>query len=333
MHLPAFVASAAAVLLFAGSAAAAPPPACKGKDLIAALEKEDAAAYAKLVDTARKIPNAEGLLYRIEKEGLEPSWLFGTMHVTDDRLAKLPAEVKAAIGGSVTVALELDEVALDKPGLQKEMAEHIAARGVDPEGKGLDAFAPEDRRFLRRALDARGMKEVRPEIFRPWVLLTLVSTPACELARSAAGLEVVDVRIAEAGLAAGASVVGLETPAEQVEALSSISPQVAARLVAGMAKLGPALDDVFETMVGLYQRRQIGYLFGDPNLVGVGDVQSFTEFVEILVDKRNLTMRDRSLPLIEKGRAFIAVGALHLVGDKGLVELLRKEGFAVTRAY
>ena len=45
---------------------------------------------------------------------------------------------------------------------------------------------------------------------------------------------------------------------------------------------------------------------------------------------RNLRMRDAALPLLADGGAFIAVGALHLPGAIGLVELLRGAGFTVT---
>jgi uncharacterized protein YbaP (TraB family) len=326
---------AASALLFGGAAFAQTPPACTGKDLIAALQRDDPGAYAKLVEASGKIPNAEGLLYRIEKPGAPPSYLFGTMHVTDDRLAELPAEAKSAIQASKTVALELDEIALDKAGMQAKMGRQFAERGIDPAHQGLDAFREDDRALVKKALADRGLGAVPAEAFKPWVLLMFVSMPSCEMARAAAGLEVVDARIAKAGQAAGASIVGLEEVEEQIDALDSISPEVAARLVTGMLKLGPAFDDAFETMIGLYQRRQIGYLFGDLSMAGVAedDMGSFFEFMEILVDRRNVTMHDRALPLIDKGNAFIAVGALHLVGEKGLVELFRKSGHTVTRVW
>ncbi len=41
-------------------------------------------------------------------------------------------------------------------------------------------------------------------------------------------------------------------------------------------------------------------------------------------------MRDAALPLLEKGGAFIAIGALHLPGSDGLVALLRKAGFDIS---
>ena len=42
-------------------------------------------------------------------------------------------------------------------------------------------------------------------------------------------------------------------------------------------------------------------------------------------------MRDRSRDMLANGGAFIAVGALHLVGKTGLVALYRQEGYRVTR--
>ena len=42
-------------------------------------------------------------------------------------------------------------------------------------------------------------------------------------------------------------------------------------------------------------------------------------------------MAEGSKPHLEKGNAFIAVGALHLPGEEGLIELIRKQGYTVTR--
>jgi uncharacterized protein YbaP (TraB family) len=41
-------------------------------------------------------------------------------------------------------------------------------------------------------------------------------------------------------------------------------------------------------------------------------------------------MAEHAAPILANGNVFMAVGALHLPGDQGLVELLRKQGFTVT---
>jgi uncharacterized protein len=49
-----------------------------------------------------------------------------------------------------------------------------------------------------------------------------------------------------------------------------------------------------------------------------------------MLGTRNLGMRDKALPLLAEGGAFIGVGALHLPGRQGLVALFREAGYTVT---
>ncbi|MDZ7847866.1 MAG: TraB/GumN family protein [Owenweeksia sp.] len=50
-----------------------------------------------------------------------------------------------------------------------------------------------------------------------------------------------------------------------------------------------------------------------------------------LVDDRNLKWLEKLRPLLDDGNVFVAVGALHLPGENGLITLLRKEGYEVRR--
>jgi uncharacterized protein YbaP (TraB family) len=57
------------------------------------------------------------------------------------------------------------------------------------------------------------------------------------------------------------------------------------------------------------------------------------KFMGYIVDQRNLTMLERMKSRLKEGNAFIAVGALHLPGERGLLKLLEQEGFKVTAIY
>ncbi|NUS19483.1 MAG: polysaccharide biosynthesis protein GumN, partial [Mesorhizobium sp.] len=90
------------VLLLAGRAHAEVPN-CVGTDLLAALEKNDPAAFKKVEAEAAAVPNGKGLLWKLQKPGEKPSYLFGTMHMTDTRVTTLPAAAKKAYDGAATI--------------------------------------------------------------------------------------------------------------------------------------------------------------------------------------------------------------------------------------
>lgn len=56
-------------------------------------------------------------------------------------------------------------------------------------------------------------------------------------------------------------------------------------------------------------------------------------FVERVVNERNTRMAERMQPRLKEGGTFIAVGALHLFGDRGVLSLLERRGWRVTRVY
>ncbi len=97
--------------------------------------------------------------------------------------------------------------------------------------------------------------------------------------------------------------------------------------------LGPKLPDVFETMTVLYTQGQIGMIFPLMRSVspdGTESGKNYAEFEEKMVNARNRTMADRAVPIVDRGNAFIAVGALHLPGEQGLVALLKNKGYTLT---
>ncbi|MGB7990084.1 MAG: TraB/GumN family protein, partial [Candidatus Methylophosphatis roskildensis] len=48
-----------------------------------------------------------GLLWRVERQGVAPSYLFGTLHHDDERVTRLPPAVERAFGRAERLALEL----------------------------------------------------------------------------------------------------------------------------------------------------------------------------------------------------------------------------------
>ena len=331
LFLLAFLATLAAV----GSRAQAQDmPACTGIDLIAAMENSEPEKLASIRKKAAETLNGEGLLWKIEKAGIEPSFLFGTMHLTDARVITLPANAQAAFDGASTVALE----ALDALDEAKAAAALMSRLDMImfTDGRTLSGLIPEaDRAMVEAELAKRGMPLVSVNAMKPWVVSSAIALPACEMARKKAKAPFLDMKLAFDAKAAGKQMAGLETMLSQLSAMESLPLELHVAGLVDTLALGDTIDDMIETMIVLYTKGDTGMIWPLFEAVSPGKpgaAEGYAEFEKVMVTTRNHGMASNAAPLIDQGKAFIAVGALHLPGENGLVELLRKAGYTVTRA-
>ena len=84
-------------------------------------------------------------------------------------------------------------------------------------------------------------------------------------------------------------------------------------------------------MVDAYLENNLVMLqaLSDEQLEGVGE-KAGDYFIESGIHDRNLRMLKSLLPHLENNRVFVAVGALHLPNEQGLLNLLRQQGFELS---
>ncbi|MGL5137888.1 MAG: TraB/GumN family protein [Beijerinckiaceae bacterium] len=309
------------------------PTSCGAINLLSALAKESPDAGARMKAAAKTVVNGDGMLWRIDKPGLRPSHLFGTMHSTDPRLERQVQRVLPLVRNASAVAVEISE--LVTPGLKDAAALQIAHAGLATRGNALEALHPiQDRGMVELALLERGIPAQRAERLETWFLIVVLSSPPCERQRRALGLVSVDEKIGVAGAKAGRKPIGLEKIEDQIAVLRRIGGWNPPAVLIETARNATMLANMRETQVQTYAADRLGELVA---LTRIGEVISTgtlsretSSFTRSLLDDRNLVMRDNAMPLLEKGGAVIAVGALHLPGDRGLVSLFREKGFRVT---
>ena len=90
------------------------------------------------------------------------------------------------------------------------------------------------------------------------------------------------------------------------------------------------VDEVHDQMVDTYLENNLVLLTSltEEQLQEVGE-QASDYFMESGIDARNIRMADSLLGQLEHNTVFAAVGALHLPGEKGLIKLLRRQGYEV----
>ncbi|MEM7301790.1 MAG: TraB/GumN family protein [Pseudomonadota bacterium] len=304
---------------------------CKGKNIFPALKAEDPAAYAAILSEADKLLNGESLFWKIEKEGSAPSWLLGTMHMADPRVVDMPEAADKALQQASAIAVEIAEAANE----EKMAAAMMSLRKYTmlTDGSTLeDKLSPD----LVEALKAKTGTQPTPwfllKRMQPWVVAAMITLPECELARKRAKMPFLDRVIAQKAAELDIPLEGLETIEEQIKAIAGMSPEFHLEALSETIKLGDRVDDMVETMIRIYESGQIGLIW--PLLEHIsrqsGGKTDYADFQAAMIDRRNQTMLDRAVPLIEKGKVFIAVGALHLPGEKGLVNLLQEQGYKLT---
>ena len=304
-------------------------PVCGGNNLY---DSATPAQRAEIDAEADKVPNGTGRLWRISQDGKPDSYLFGTMHVTDPRVLTLPPEAQKAFEASTRLVIETTDV-LDQ---QKAALTMLTRPDLTmlANGQTLEGLLPEaDRAMVADELKARGIPLASVRLMQPWVLTSMLALPGCEMERKGSA-EVLDIDLARRAQASGKAVEGLETALEQIEAMASLPVEDHVRGLVETVRLGDRIEDVFETMIDVYVAGHTARLVPTLSvMLDSGDDEAaaqYAAFEETMINARNRTMAARLPDHLKDGGAFVAVGALHIPGEQGLVAQLQRDGHAVT---
>lgn len=276
---------------------------------------------------AAEVVNGQGLLWQIERPGALPSYLFGTIHISDERVLNLPQPVREAFEGANSATFEVI--------MTDEVTAKMAQAMVLSDGRTLDAIV--DRALFEETTAAGRRYGIPPEtlkLFKPWALATVFSVPKFELARTSAGDLPLDQWLQAEATRRGTPIYALESADEQIALFNDLPEADQVTFLAAAVESNGQIDAVFEEMTRLYLARDVGAIYHNmieqTSTLGGGLAQTF--LLRFNAD-RNRIMVERMAERLHAGGAFVAVGALHLPGDTGLLSLLEERGYTVQRVY
>lgn len=248
------------------------------------------------------------------------NWLLGTMHSEDPRLLEWPEPLVNALGDAERIALELvpDSRMLER--LQEAM---VSERSLD------EVLGPELHDEVVAILtDKYGLTRPAIDRLKPWAVALTLGTPPPETGMY------MDLMLSYRAQGAGLDVVALETVDEQIDFLAGLPLEDQLSLIRESVNDHDSHAAVFEQLVSAYldgNLERLGRL-AEEQMAGL-DGRIVRYFNEQGLATRNRRILDRAEPWLEAGGLIIAVGALHLHGEDGLVELLRERGWQVEGVY
>jgi uncharacterized protein YbaP (TraB family) len=308
-----------------------------GCAVAAATGLAQAPAPAPAAPATTSAPATVPLLWRIESA--TPAYLFGTIHVPDERVLAIPAAVQKAFDEAGVVYTEIPMDAATQvaimgkvmlPGDQK-LGEIIGGPLFDRMTKAVEKTvgtkAPSGTASMLMAMMAR---------MKPWAAMSQLSLLEF-LPDLYAGRQPLDMMLWSKAVAAGKKVDALETVDEQLAVFDAFSAAEQTRMLEltleSMEKAGSGRSQT-RALIDTYLTGDLDALVRAMNDAMASDRELMKRFTAIALDARNRLMveRIRAKRMESPGTVqFFAVGAAHYAGDSGIVSLLEKSGVKVTR--
>lgn len=262
----------------------------------------------------------KGILWQVDSPSGKTSYLFGTIHVDDPRITNLHPKIKKAIARSRSMTLELVP---DPQTLQASMT-----RMFFTNGKTLQQ-AVGDKLYKKAttAMAGHGMPPQMVDIMKPWAVMMILSVP-----KQNSG-EFLDLKLYNIATQRGMKTHALETYEEQLSVFDSMSLTDQKKMLAQTLAELNELPAQFEKLRRAWLARDLAQLEKLSNEQLPDNDPAGERLMSNLLDKRNQKMLQRMQARLKEGKAFIAVGALHLTGQQGLLILLEQQGYEVKAVY
>ena len=258
------------------------------------------------------------LFWSIKKDGQAAGYLLGTIHSEDPRVLDFPEDFIARLRANRVFAMELvpDLTTLAR------LSEYVNY----PPGQTLESVIG-SRRFksLETALSTYNVPPEQINRMKPWAAMMTLSTPPPETGFF------MDLSLSLRASGSGLKVVGLETLDQQLSFLENMPVSMQLSLLDKAIEGFEQVTDAHDQMVNAYLENDLVELqvISDQQMQEVGEEAS-NYFIVLGIHARNLRMAETLLPQLEVNSVFVAVGALHLPGEKGLLNILRQQGFELS---
>jgi len=263
----------------------------------------------------------QGLLWEIYGNGLtDTSYLYGTMHIQDERVFQFQEGVEKAFDRSVIFAMELNMDSVNTLELMSELIMESPHR--------LDSLLSEKEYEIVNQYfkDSLGIGLLIFNKMQPIYTSQMVSLK--KMNKDSA--EALDIYLFNKAKEQNKIVVGLEFMEEQINAFKSIPYDIQAKeLFNAVEDAINGEDQQIDGLIDYYVKGDLDRLLALTLESEFSDNEINTIFQKVFLVNRNHKMADRSEKYIKEGSTFIAIGAAHLPGNKGVIENLRKKGYTV----
>jgi uncharacterized protein YbaP (TraB family) len=271
-----------------------------------------------------------GALFKATDQG-KTLYLFGTIHAGREDFYPLEPRIREAMAAAPTLALEIDSAG-DPAALAAAFQQHGMFAAGSPGIAGLPAAR---RGRIEAGLRKQGVDPAAVARMKPWLVATMLAV--FDIAKLGYNPALgVDAHLAQLARGGKTRIAELESAQFQAALLNSLPDDEQWRLLEETLEhmaSGRQLREARE-MFDAYARADRQALDALAHRIETDDSMSGKFLRDVVLNERNGPMADKIAALLAReNNAVVAVGLLHLLGQGGLPELLRKRGIKVERIY
>lgn len=307
--------------------------ACSGTDLRQHLSPQTA---ARLEQAVSAVPFAQGNHW-IAQRGDQSIHVIGTMHLGDGRMHRVMRQLRPLILSSDLVFLE--QLPTNTPDTPQDLIETFQHQFVMPRGKRLDQLLPA-KSWEAVSLQARNMgikREVAP-FLQPWVYSMRLRSSTCG-PRGLTSPRGLDERIRRFSLKRAIPLAALEQPGDGLRAFSGRPIKDQLRLLDLNLRNSFSDNDLAVTRREAYFDENLteGWILSSwKRTEAAGKDSALLRRLDAQLNQRLHDQRNKAwMPVLrsrQEKTILVAVGAAHLPGRNGILNLLRRQGYSLSRA-
>ncbi len=252
--------------------------------------------------------------YRIEREGYPTSFLMGTIHIVPQKYVVAEELIQTYLTDSVRqLYLEVANISNIDPKLYKLGAKDRSFLSYFTAAQQDSIFE-----FAETQNITKGVVKMTNQNFKPLLVQQLLTK------NFASGDYSYDLFLNGIANEKGITVKGLEDIKDQLQILDASDSATINQSMMEFIQNPKTITDSYNTL--LYN-----YFTGEINKLQkmIADEYEDEKFIYNILDKRNLSWTKKLKTILKKEKTFIAVGAGHLAGPNGLINLLQKQGFKI----
>lgn len=270
-----------------------------------------------------------GFLWKVENNG-NTVYLLGSIHVANDKMYPLRPEIEAAFEASQYLGVEVDLTKVD----QTEMQKFLTEKGSYTDGTKLkDHVSADTYNKVVALLKANGLAGNAFDSYKPWVVTQGISSLQMQTTDYTPDTGI-DLYLTQKAGKLNKPIIELENMQLQLNMFNQFSDGLQEKLLLDTLDSLKQTDKAAATasLDGLSQMWMQG---DEQTLVAMTQaVAKEPEYYKGLVSDRNANMVEHVKEYLnsdKKATYLVVVGALHMLGDDGIVTQLQKDGFNVVK--